>query len=262
MRSSRLGLSVLVLAGIGLVAAVVVGVTALLHDEEPAALETVRRPTPGEVRPDYLSDGTPVWVVGHEDGSVDVLSGFDTHRPSNIGKILWWCPSARAFENPEHGSKYDEFGLKIGGPAPTGLPAYEIMVSGSQVSVGDLQGAPPPDAPHSGPDELDRDWCTFPEDDVDFHTFDDWPTWESPTEAVAAAPEGWILLEGGLAVVDGQVSLCALTGCDDAVEAANVPESGLGATIGPLFGERFIARVRDGVLTNLTRVMPVPSQPL
>ena len=101
----------------------------------------------GEVRPDYLSDGTPVWVIGHEDGSVDVLSGFDTHRPSNIGKVLWWCPSARAFQNPEHGSKYDEYGLRIGGPAPTGLPAYEIVVSGSQVSVGDLQGAPPPDAP-------------------------------------------------------------------------------------------------------------------
>jgi hypothetical protein len=262
MRSTRLGPAVLVLPGVGLVAAVFIGVTALLRDEEPAPVEIVRRPTPGEVRPDYLSDGTPVWVIGHEDGSVDVLSGFDTHRPYNLGKILWWCPSARAFENPEHGSRYDEYGLRIGGPAPTGLPAYEIVLSASRVGVGDLQRAPPPDAPHSGPAEPDRDWCTFPEDDVTFHTFDDWPIWESPTEAVAAAPEGWILLEGGLAIVDGQVSLCALSGCDDAVRAANVPEPDPGMVIGPLFGERFIARVRDGVLTDLTRVMPAPSQPL
>ena len=27
---------------------------------------------------------------------------------------------------------------------------------------------------------------------------------------------------------------------------------------GPIFGERFIARVRDGALTDVTRVMPIP----
>jgi hypothetical protein len=262
MWSRRLVLAGLALAGIGLVAAALVGVTALLRDEEPDSVQTVRRPAPGEVRPDYLSDGTPVWVIGHEDGSVDVLSGFDTHRPFNIGKVLWWCPSAHAFENPEHGSRYDEYGLRIGGPAPTGLPAYETVVNGSRVSLGDLQGAPPPDARHSGPGELDRDWCTFPEDDVVFHSFDDWPIWESPTEAVATAPDGWILLEGGLAIVDGQVGLCGVSGCDDAVRAASVPEPDPGMGIGPLFGDRFIARVRDGVLTDLTRVMPAPAQPL
>jgi hypothetical protein len=262
MRSGRLASAALVVAGIGLVAVAAVGLTTVFRYEEPVAVETVRRPTPGEVRPDYLTDGTPVWVIGHADGSVDVLSGFDTHRPYNIGKVLWWCPSARAFENPEHGSRYDEFGLRIGGPAPTGLPSYEIEVSGSRVAVGERWKAPPPDARHSGPGELDRDWCTLAEDPVAFHTFDDWPIFESPTEAVAAAPEGWILLSGGLAIVDGQVSLCALGGCDDAVPAANVPEPDPGAAIGPLFGERFIARVRDGALTDLTRVMPAPPQPL
>jgi hypothetical protein len=262
MRASRLVSAALVLAGIGLVAVAAVGLTAILRVDESAVRETVRRPAPGEVRPDYLSDGTPVWVVGHEDGSVDVLSGFDTHRPYNIGKVLWWCPSARGFENPEHGSKYDEFGLRIGGPAPTGLPAYEIEVSGSQVAVGVLHSAPPPDAPHSGPGELDRDWCTFPGDAVVFHTFDDWRVWESPTEAVAAAPDGWILLEGGLAIVDGQVALCAVSGCGDSVQAANVPEPDRGGETGPLFGARFIARIRDGALTDLTRVLPTPAQPL
>ena len=262
MRWSRLGVAALVLAGTGLVAIVFVGLTAQLRDEEHDAGETVRRPAPGEVRPDYLSDGTPVWVIGHEDGSVDVLSGFDTHRPYNIGKVLWWCPSARGFENPEHGSRYDEFGLRIGGPAPTGLPAYEIEVSGSRVAVGDLQGAPPPDARHAGPAELEREWCTDPGDAVVFHTFDGWRIWDSPTEAVAAAPEGWILLSGGLAIVDGQVALCALSGCGDSVQAANVPEPDRGGETGPLFGARFIARVRDGALTDLTRVLPAPAQPL
>ena len=51
--------------------------------------------------------------------------GLDTHTPFNIGKVLWWCPTALAFDNPEHGSKYDEYGLKLGGPAPTGLPSYQ-----------------------------------------------------------------------------------------------------------------------------------------
>lgn len=245
------------LVGIGAVVAVFLLVTSLLRDPTDEASETVRRPMRGEVRPDYLADGTPVWVVGHEDGTVSVLSGFDTHRPFNLGKILWWCPTAVAFDNPNHGAKYDEYGLRLGGPAPTGLPSYETRLAGSRVIVGALGEPPGMEVKHTGPSEGDRDWCIFPDDAVVYHSFDGWRSWESPTAAVQAAPDGWILLAGPLWVRDGEVVLCAAAGCEDAVAATNVetPDDP-NMQFGPLGGERFIARVRDGALTDVTRVMP------
>jgi hypothetical protein len=237
----------------------VVVVAAVLRDDPPDPLGTLQAPLPGEVRPDYLADGTPVWVVGHDDGTVDVLSGFDTHRPSNILKTLWWCESADAFDNPEHGSKWDEFGFKIGGPAPTGLPRYAVERDGAEVIVGALGTPPAFDAPHAGPAEVDREWCLGPDADVVYHTFDGWQTWDSPTAAVAAAPEGWILLEGRLAAgADDAIVLCGVSGCEDAVTPANLEplDPSMDPQFGPLFGEWFIAQVSDGELTGLTRVMP------
>ena len=255
----RIWLVVAALVGIGLVVVAVLAATSLLREPEPPPMAgSLQRPLPGEVRPDYLDDGTPVWVVGHADESVSVLSGFDTHTPSNIGKVLWWCPTAEGFDNPEHGSKYDEYGLKLGGPAPTGLPSYETSVQSSQVLVGALREPPALDEPHTGPPGNERDWCTLPEDEVVFHTFADWEAWNSPTDAVDAAPDGWVLIHGSLALLDNQVVLCARTGCADAVPAANIeipPDPSM--EFGPFFGERFIARVRDGVLTEVTRVLPI-----
>jgi hypothetical protein len=254
----RIGLVIGALVAIGLVIGGFVVAVGLFRDEPPEAGAGLRRPNAGEVRPDELADGTPVWVVGHEDGSVDVLSGFDTHRPFNLGKVLWWCARGAAFENPEHGSTYDEYGLKIGGPAPTGLPAYEVRVVGSRVIVGPLGAAPPPDAPHSGPSASDRDRCMGAGDGVVYHTFEGWQVWGSPTAAVEAAPEGWILLAGELALEDGQVVVCARSGCDDSARATHVePPADPDMEFGPLIGERFIARVRDGALTDVTRVLPV-----
>ena len=260
MTTKQVRLAAAALVVIGVVVAGFIAVTTLLQDPVEEFSDSVRRPTPGEVRPDYLADGTPVWVIGHEDGSVSVLSGFDAHVPAGLGKILWWCPTALALDNPEHGSKYDEYGLKLGGPAPTGLPSYETRASGGRIFVGSLGEPPAIEEGHTGPREFDRDWCTFPEDDVLFHTFDGWQVWDSPTDAVAAAPDGWILLAGGLALRDGEVVLCSLGGCADAVIAANVEEPvNPDPVFGPLFGERFIARVRDGALTDVTRVLPMLS---
>ena len=108
-------IGVAVVAGGFLVGAMVVG---RYWFSDPISLA---RPAPGEVRPDHLPDGTPVWVIGHGDGSADVLLGFDSHRPYGLGKMLWWCETANALDNPHHGSKWDEYGVKIGGPAPEGL---------------------------------------------------------------------------------------------------------------------------------------------
>ena len=240
---------------IGLLVVLAAGVlgTNLLRADEPEIV--LRRPAVGEMRPDYLPDGTPVWVMGHADGRVDVLSGFDTHIPFNLGKLLWWCPSAQALENPQHGSTWDEFGIRIGGPAPAGLSSWEVTVRGGQVHLGAAQAAPPLDAPHFGPEEFERTWCVDPGDPVVFHTFDGWQVWESPTAAIEAAPEGWILLEGGLATVAGRVRVCSTTGCDDSAVAANVEVAPPNMPFGPLGEGRFIARVRDGVLVDVTRVV-------
>jgi hypothetical protein len=219
--------------------------------------EILARPQPGEARPDYLSDGTPVWVIGLADGTVNVLLGFDQHRPNNLGKVLWWCPTAEALDNPEHGSKYDPYGHVIEGPAPYGLPAFGGRVEGGQVVVEQLGPPPPREVPHVGPPSHERDWCTFPEDEVVYHTFDGWPAWDSPTAAVEAAPEGWILLNGSLAPRGDQAILCSVGGCDDGVVAGNMLGPFRGDEFGPFFGERFIARVRDGALTDVTRVMPM-----
>lgn len=226
----------------------------LLRQDGPGPV-SLRRPAVGQVRPDYLPDGTPVWVIGHEDGTVDVLSGFDTHVPFSLGKMLWWCPSARALDNPHHGSKWDEYGVKLGGPAPAGLGSWEVSVQGSRVFLGSQRPAPPLDTPPNGPAAFDREWCRVPQDGVVFHTFAGWELWESPTAAVAAAPEGWILLEGGLVAAGGRVHLCAFSGCTDSVVAANVGLPPADMEFGPLGGDRFIARVRDGILVDVTRVV-------
>ena len=252
------GFLVLVAVAIGTVTVL----ATLIRGEPAEPLGRLELPTPGELRADYLADGTPVWVVRHENGDVSVLSGFDTHRPSGVGKILWWCHRADAFENPEHGAKYDEYGLRIGGPAPTGLPSYSAMIEGSHVVVGKLLAAPPPDARHTGPAEHEREWCFEPEHERIVHTFEGWQAWDSPTAAVGTAPSGWILLEGQLALRDGGVVLCgARAGCADAVQAANIDPTDAERQFGPLFGDRFIAQVVDGELTGVTRVTPSNLEP-
>jgi hypothetical protein len=200
-----------------------------------------------------------VWVIGHQDGSVDVLSGFDTHVPFNLGKLLWWCPTARGLEDVSHGSRWEEYGVRIGGPAPAGLTLWEVTVQSSRVFLGQPRPAPPRDAPVFGPPEHERDWCLPAEDPVLFHTFDGWEVWDSPTAAIEAAPDDWILLEGQLVAdrAEGRVLLCGVAGCDDSVVAANVdmPPANMDPRVGPLGGPRFIAHVRDGTLVDVTRVV-------
>jgi hypothetical protein len=256
MRPLAIGAGVVL--SLAIATGVVIAVLGLLRTEQPEPI-VLQRPPAGQVRADYLPDGTPVWVIGHEDGTVDVLSGFDTHTPSNIGKLLWWCPEARGLDNPAHGSKWDEYGVKIGGPAPAGLASWEVSVVSSRVLLGETRAAPQLDAPVHGPPSHEREWCNGFAGGAIFHTFDGWERWDSPTAAVASAPSGWVLLEGSLVARGGEVRLCALDGCDDSVIAANVdpPQPGTpsAGAFGPLSEWSYIARVRDGVLTDVTRTV-------
>lgn len=223
-------------------------------DAEPISLA---RPAPGEVRPDHLPDGTPVWVIGHGDGSADIILGFDTHTPLGLGKMLWWCETARGLDNPHHGSKWDEYGVKISGPAPTGLPSFDVEVDGHRLMIGALRSAPPTTRRASGPPEDQRAWCMGADAAVSYHEFDGWRVWDSPARAVAEAPDGWILLEGELVAEPGErrVHLCALANCGDRALAANVEMPPAELEFNPLGAGRFIARVQDGQLIDVSRVI-------
>lgn len=229
----------------------------LLGRGESAEPISLARPAPGEVRPDHLPDGTPVWVIGHGDGSADVLLGFDPHRPFGLGKMLWWCETAHALDNPHHGSKWDEYGVRIGGPAPEGLRSYEVQADGGRLLIGEPRTAPPSTVRASGPPESDRQWCLGNEAPVLYHRFAGWRVWDSPATAVAEGPEGWILLEGELVMdrSDGRVYLCAPAGCEDRAPAANVELAPPDLEFGPLGAGRFIAQVRDGQLVGVSRVI-------
>lgn len=221
---------------------------------EPAWLA---RPAPGEVRPDHLPDGTPVWVIGHQDGSADVILGFDTHTPFGLGKLLWWCETANALDNPHHGSKWDEYGVRIGGPAPTGLPSFHVEIRDDRLVIGALRPAPPTDRRASGPPEHERAWCMGDDAAVTYHEFDGWRVWDSPADAVAEAPEGWILLEGELNADpdERRVYVCAMAGCGDRALAANVEMPPPNLEFGPLGGGRFLARVHEDELIGVSRVV-------
>ena len=220
-----------------------------------ASSTTLAVPRAGEVRPDYLADGSPVWVIGQADGTSSVLTGFDAHR-TRLRGLLWWCETAAVLESPAYGSVYDERGALISGPAPTGLAAYDVTLADGALQVGRLNPYPDP-AEHSDrpmPDTSER--CRGLDAPVVYHTFDGWPVWASPAEAVAAAPDAWILLEGALVVDGGRVHLCALDGCADRALAAELPAvTEEEIALGHLSGQRFIGHVRDGALVNMTRVI-------
>ena len=137
-------------------------------------------------------------------------------------------------------SKWEEYGVRIGGPAPAGLASWDVNVQSSRVFLGAPRPAPPRDARVFGPPEHERDWCLPAEDPVVFHTFDGWKIWDSPTAAVESAPDDWILLEGELIAdrEEGHVRLCGLAGCADSAIAANVemPPPDMDPQFGPLGG--------------------------
>jgi hypothetical protein len=247
----RAGL-VLVAVGLVLTSLVVIGVLAigqLRRDEVPPEV-TVQRPAPGEARADHLADGTPIWVIGHEDRTVTVLSGFDTHVPS-VRKLLWWCPGARTLEDPRHGSRWTESGARLTGPAPAPLHTWQTAPRGSRLVVGDPQ--PATDEPANEPIGLH---C-IGEDPVTFHEFHDWDVWTSPRAAAVAGPIGWFLVDGRLVPQpDGTVWLCALAGCDDSVQAdwIRAPEPDVLA-LDPWPDTRYLAQARHGRLIDLAQII-------
>lgn len=202
----------------------------------------------------YLSDGMPVWVVLHEDGQYELLTGFDSHHPSGIRQLLWWCPSSSSFENPDTGSKYDEYGVKYDGPAPGGLLSWPLTVDGTTAEVGEAQPTPAIDTPFLGPDSSERLHC-FGAEALTLHRFEGFPVWDSPQALLDASPAGWALVLGDLVEGQNGPTLCSLTFCDEAAPTRGIemPPSEFVAMQPPQV--QWLVRVDGGALVDLTRVI-------
>jgi hypothetical protein len=215
----------------------------------------------------YLADGRPVFVVHHEDGTVGVVDAFSTHVTFGIGKLVGWCPSSRTFEDPFHGSKWDEFGDYALGPAPVGLETYKIsVVSGLQNHVhvdGPIPSHPRGFLTHpfqpAGPFCQSTFRMVLPDVLGDASS--------SPADVVAAAPSGWVAVRGILLATAGRPArLCAPVAdgaCIDGAPVSGVDVTGLVSVLrGPgtavTIEGPWIAQVRRGTLVQLTRVPRAP----
>ncbi|MEP6806968.1 MAG: hypothetical protein ABI978_00015 [Chloroflexota bacterium] len=159
----------------------------------PPSTRGISMPAIGAVEAAFLADGRPIFVVRHRDGRVSVLDAFSTHVPT-VYKLVAWCPEARLFSDLVHGSTYDEWGVAIGGPAPTSM----TVLSWAGVSQQALQvtGTIGPAGPRKAR-ELQVDWasCHFIA-----HRFDSAQAL-TPAQAVALPKGTWVLVGGSIDVL-------------------------------------------------------------
>lgn len=186
-------------------------------DAPPGALPV---PPRGGVIAAFSADRHPVWVIGHQDGAISVLDAFSSHVPFGINKPTWWCPRSRVIDDPFHGSRYDEFGERIAGPAPTGLGAYAFDVEAGRLVIDD---APQMGAiAQSGDTSEAADSCTAAEALV--HDYTTLPEAETPA-AAEGSDDGWLRLHATLVPVPENNSglLCPARITDDLCAEVDIP---------------------------------------
>jgi hypothetical protein len=176
-------------------------------------------PPTGQVAADFLPDGRPVFLVHHADGGVSVVDAFSSHRAWGFEELVEWCPSTRQFVEWAHEAHFDEYGKwRSAGPAPMGLATFGFDVverdaagDPSSIRVGRMQ-APDPGHSPAVTDPSRPPFCpprSGVANEVVSHTIAGSRIWDSPADAVAAEPGGWIALRGRLLVAsDGFVQLC------------------------------------------------------
>ena len=134
MTGTATGNGVRLLLALG-VSAVVFGGTAILGPRLAAGTALTVGP-PGSVRAAWVND-EPVWVVSPEHGEPVVVGAVNPHPWWGIKELVGWCPSQRMFSAYYDGSRFDELGYYIFGPAPHGLPRYSVTdVGDGRVRVG------------------------------------------------------------------------------------------------------------------------------
>ena len=116
-------------------------------------------PIPDSTTPEprLLADGTPVLVVAKHGHLPVVVEAISTHAAWGVAKLVRWCPGSNTLVDV-HGSRWDTFGAKRGGPAPSGLATFNVtrIANSGNLRVGArLPGAPLgtrtiPETPKSG----------------------------------------------------------------------------------------------------------------
>jgi len=247
-------------------------------------------PPRGDVAAVFLSDGRPAFIVHHGDGTVSVVDAFSSHVQYGLKDLVAWCPSTRHFVEVAHEARYDEFGnWHSAGPAVSGLATFAFDVverdangDAASIQVGAIREPSPGGSARSTDPSTYPPLC--PEEPtgsvtagtirvvsgntgqvgyVVAHSIDTADVWASPAQVAAAAPDGWIAVDGRLLVSrqDGFVQLCAdvegercidgaiVRGVDGVALLINIVR-----TVPDWYGEEpqtWIARVEDGLLRDV-----------
>lgn len=237
-----------------------------------AGSDVLEVPPRGDVAPVFLSDGRPVFVVHHEDGTVSVVDAFSSHRAWGFEELNVWCPTTREFVEWAHEAHFDEFGdWTSGGPAPSGVATFAFDVlerdaTGDPTSIRiGAMGAPSPGGSAPVTDPSRPPFCPAADgvsNQVVEHSIDSSVVFDTPAAAVAASPDGWFAVRGTLSVAsDGFVQLCAaLEGelCSEGAIVRGIDGVGLMVNVlqpspgsGYETNRLWLAQVHDGILTDL-----------
>lgn len=220
-------------------------------------LTTLPVPAIGQAAPGQLADGTAVWVVRHDDGAVSVLDAVSAHRPLGFGALVGWCPSSRGFEDPAHGSQYDEHGHNRGGPAPAALTAFATgPVEHGTVSVTRPDSSSPVRIPGERPT---GPGCFYGDAELELHSLALEPrttlreALDDPTgDFVVIADAPIIIVDGQPAIVcDGPISQSAPPRCDGVEAPGHQLENGKRWAV--LEGA-FVARIVDTAVHDIAFV--------
>ncbi len=211
-----------------IVALAAVAVAAVVLWPRPQAQLPTRTPLGippvGGVAAAFTPDGHPVWVITHGDRTISVVDALSSHAPFGIGKVTWWCATSRLIEDPFHGSRYDEFGNRIAGPAQDGLRTYAFEIDGQYLVIEqplseDPAGGRP--RPVANPDALAT--CVDPAETL-VHDYGSAPIAETPADA-ATLDDGWRRVRATLVPVprEGSGLLCAGAAVDEACVQVELP---------------------------------------
>lgn len=104
------------------------------------SIGTAVLPARGEASTTVLTNGTPVYVVHHHDGTISALDPRGADQDiDGLHQIVRWVAAARNFLN--HGA-WDEYGRRLDGFRSTDLTSYATRVLDNQVEIGDIVPTP------------------------------------------------------------------------------------------------------------------------
>jgi hypothetical protein len=239
------------------------------HDRA-ASNEVEVPPRPG-ASAERLGDGSPVWVVRHEDGAVSVLAAdvpsVDPRWPQGVREQLLWVSESRIFvpaRSVRAAGTYDERGQADGGLTRPDVDSYDYeWLNDTTVLVGQRRQAQIRQL--AAPEDLEFPWSymTIYAGAVSPHPSGDRKM--EPEEA-AAEPRGKLVYISGTLVGDGSgpARICKRPAARPVHEMSACPRqapAALDVVGAPMEGRAtwylngpFLARVASGGFTGLIKV--------